>query len=133
VRPPRLAAWLIVGLLTGAPQVEAAEPLLAQQEAAYLIGAVETSGCTFYRNGVRYDAARAASHMREKYALVGASSPIPTGEAFIEKVATRSAFTGLAYEIECPGHERLTLAVWLTDSLARHRANGAPRESRGAL
>jgi Family of unknown function (DUF5329) len=114
-----------------APRIDAAEPPVPQEEVPYLIGAVEMSGCAFYRNGARYDAVRAAAHMREKYALVGERGVIASGEVFIDKVATRSALTGLAYEIECPGRERLELAVWLRDVLARHRANGAPRELRG--
>ena len=116
----RIASW------RGPPPARAASPLVAQEEAAYLIGAVETSDCTYFRNGLWYAAARAAAHLREKYSLVNASGAIGTGEAFIDKVATKSAFTGLAYEVDCPERARLTLAAWLTDLLARHRAGGTP-------
>jgi len=128
----RAALVAMVVLCAFAPRSVAAVPAVAEEEAAYLIVSVETSGCTFYRNGSRYDAGRAAAHMREKYALVATGGAITTGEMFIERVATRSAFTGLAYEVECPGSVRLPLAAWLRDVLARYRANGAPRASRGA-
>jgi len=121
------ALGAVAMLLALAPQARAATPAIAEQEAAYLIAAVEASGCLFYRNGMRYDAARAAAHLREKYALVATGNAIVTGEAFIEKVATKSAFTGLPYEIDCPGHARVTVATWLSDVLARHRAEEAPR------
>ena len=123
----RIASWAAAALVVLTVQARAVVPLVAQEEAAYLIGAVDTSGCTFFRNGLWYDAARAARHLREKYSLVTASGAIGTGEAFIDKVATKSAFTGLAYEVDCPEHARLTLATWLTDLLARHRASGTPR------
>ena len=122
-----IAVRAVAAFLVLSPQARAEAPSTAAEEAAYLIGVVEASGCAFFRNGMRYDAARAAAHLREKYALVATGGAIATGEMFIEKVATKSAFTGLSYEIDCPGHARVTVAFWLSDALARHRAKEAPR------
>ena len=122
-----VALWL--ALLSGAG---AQSPSVAQVETGYLVGLVEASGCTFIRNGMAYDAVRAAAHLREKSAMVAATGAIGTTEAFIERVATRSSLTGRLYEVSCVGHERVATAGWLREALARYRASGASRASRDA-
>jgi hypothetical protein len=110
----------------------AAPPTTALAETRYLIEFVEGSGCEFYRNGTRYDAARAGSHLRDKYTAVAAAGEIGTAEVFIEKVASRSSLTGRPYEVSCAGHERVLVADWLREELYRYRMKGASRDSRDA-
>ena len=125
-----LRRWSVlaaVGLL-GLPLAGgAAAPVDSQAEVSYLLGYIESSGCEFYRNGSTFDAARAAAHLRDKYAALGAIGKSGTAEAFIDKVASRSSFTGRIYEVRCAGQERMWTAPWLRDVLERFRSNGAPR------
>jgi hypothetical protein len=110
----------------------AVPPSAAQAETAYLIAVVEASTCEFYRNGTGYGGARAGSHLRDKYAVVLAGDRELTADAFIDKVASKSALTGRPYQVSCAGQERVSLGPWLREVLARYRTNGAPRESRDA-
>ena len=107
----------------------AAPPSVVRAETEYLLGYIEASGCDFYRNGSRYDAARAGAHLRGKYAAIG---QVATAEAFIDKMASRSSLSGQPYEVSCAGQGRVMTAPWLREALARYRANWAPRDSRGA-
>lgn len=121
----RLVALLaIVASAVAAPTIGAAPPSAARVETDYLVRFVERSGCEFYRNGSVYDSVRAASHLRDKYAAVNVNGQITTAEAFIEKVASRSSFTGIPYEVRCPGHARVTTAQWLRDALVSYRTGG---------
>jgi hypothetical protein len=108
----------------------AAPPSTAQVETDYLLRFVERSGCEFYRNGAAYDAVRAASHLRDKYAALKASGQVTTAEAFIDQVASRSSITGRPYEVLCPGHARVETAQWLRDALGSYRISGPSRETR---
>jgi Family of unknown function (DUF5329) len=114
------------------PCAVAAPPAAAQGETAFLLGLIEGSDCDFYRNGTRYDGARASSHLRDKLAMAVASGSALTADVFIEKVASTSSLTGRPYEVSCPGHERESMAAWLRIALAGYRENRAPRASRGA-
>jgi len=101
-------------------------------EVEYLLDFVGTSGCDFYRNGVRYDSGAAKAHLRYKYdALVG-HGQIRTADDFIEKAATKSSLTGIAYKVRCAGGPELSSNQWLRDALALHRSKGA-HDARGAL
>lgn len=55
----------------------------------------------FVRNGNEYNAADAASHMRSKYDYFKAE--IVTAEDFIERCATRSEMTKVAYKVKLAG------------------------------
>ena len=105
----------------------AASPSEQQREVHYLLEFIEGSGCEFYRNGTAYDAVRAAAHLRDKYLALDATGGIPTAEAFIDRIASRSSLTGRNYEVRCAGQDRMWTAPWLREALARLRGNGAPR------
>jgi hypothetical protein len=123
------AVFAIVASLAILSNAFAAPPSVARAETEYLLGYIEASGCDFYRNGGRYDAAKAGAHLRRKYAAIGQAA---TAEAFIDEVASRSSLSGQPYEVSCAGQGRVMTAPWLREALARHRADGAPRDSRGA-
>lgn len=64
-----------------------------------LIQRVEkTTDMVFVRNGSEYNATDAASHMRSKYDYFKAE--IVTAEDFIERCATRSEMTKVAYKVK---------------------------------
>ena len=95
----------------------------AEVEIEYLITSVGESSCTFVRNGSRHDAEDAASHMRLKYRR--GKRYAPTAELFIERLASKSSFSGKPYAIECPGSDAVPSGEWLTARLHEYRAQAS--------
>ena len=95
----------------------------AEAEIEHLITTVGESGCTFIRNGSRHDAEDAASHMRLKYRR--GKRYAPTAELFIERLASKSSFSGKPYAIECPGSDAVPSGEWLTARLHEFRERQA--------
>ena len=109
--------WSLLSL--GSARGEA--PRAAQVEIEYLLQYVGTSGCEFYRNGSWYDAGRAESHLRDKYKYLDTRHQINSAEDFIDRAATKSSFSGLAYQIRCNGGSAVPSGQWLYDALTLHR------------
>ena len=91
----------------------------AETEIDHLITTVGESGCTFIRNGSRHDAEDAASHMRLKYRR--GKRYATSAELFIERLASKSSFSGKPYAIECPGSGAVPSGEWLTARLQEYR------------
>lgn len=108
--------WLM--LLT-APIVQALGETGAETEIRSLIQAVRESGCKFDRNGTLYTAERAAEHLELKYAR--GERYAGSAEAFIERLATGSSWTGEPYWIICDG-AKIRSADWLVERLEASRA-----------
>ena len=96
---------------------------LAETEIEYLITTVGESGCTFIRNGSRHEAEDAASHMRLKYQR--GKRYATSAELFIERLASKSSFSGKPYAIECPGSDAVPSGEWLTARLQEYRERQA--------
>ncbi|CAH0992314.1 hypothetical protein SIN8267_02433 [Sinobacterium norvegicum] len=110
---------LLLGLLMGGRVLaETAEPY--QQEVEQLVAVLAQSGCEFERNGSRHSAADAADHMRLKLRRGG--KYVSSAETFIERLATKSSWTGKAYIIDCPDDEPMASADWLRQRLTEMRA-----------
>jgi hypothetical protein len=90
-----------------------------ETEIEYLITSVGESGCIFIRNGSRHDAEDAASHMRLKYRR--GKRYATTAELFIERLASKSSFSGKLYAIECPGSAAVPSGDWLSARLEEYR------------
>ena len=60
------------------------------------------SDMVFVRNGNEYNATDAASHLRSKYDYFKAQ--IVTAEDFIDRCATRSEMTKIAYKVKLAGN-----------------------------
>jgi len=89
------------------------------QEIHFLLTAVGDSGCGFTRNGKRHSAAEAEAHLAMKYDRAG--SRIKTAEAFIDRLASESSWTGKPYLIQCDA-ESVPSRDWLTERLVHFRA-----------
>jgi hypothetical protein len=100
-------------------------------EVQYLLDFVGKSGCEFYRNGVWYDSGQARTHLSYKYGVLADHGQIKTVDDFIEKAATKSSLTGIAYKVRCAGGQELSSRQWLQDELARYRLKSA-HDSKGA-
>ncbi len=95
----------------------------AEVEIEHLISTVGDSSCTFIRNGSRHDAEDAASHMRMKYRR--GKRYATTAELFIERLASKSSFSGKPYKIECPGSDAAPSGDWLMARLHEFREQQA--------
>ncbi len=90
-------------------------------EINYLLNFMGISGCEFYRNGSWYSSASAQAHLRDKYLYFAARNLINTAEEFIEKAATKSSFSGLAYAVKCRSEAEMSSKLWLGEVLAQSR------------
>jgi hypothetical protein len=96
-----------------------------QTEIEYLLQYVETSGCSFWRNGTWYDGAHARAHLRTKYDTLAARHLIGTTEDFIDKAATKSSVSGKPYKIRCADGTEVESGPWWHQALAHYRARGS--------
>lgn len=113
--------WVLLCVLSYAPIARTAAPAVAQTEIDYLLGAVEHSGCRFYRNGNWYDGNQAQAHLRRKYDALMAMKRIASAEDFIELAASKSSLSGKAYAIMCDNGPAVPSAQWLREALVRYR------------
>ncbi|MGI9331330.1 MAG: DUF5329 family protein [Gammaproteobacteria bacterium] len=89
-------------------------------EITYLLTTVESSGCTFIRNGDDHASADAADHLRMKYKRAG--KRIGSAEDFIKRIASKSFLSGKPYTIQCEGDEPEPTGEWLSEQLAEFRS-----------
>ena len=86
----------------------------ADTEIRALIQAVAESECEFNRNGSLYSAETAAEHLELKYAR--GKRYADSAEAFIERLASKSSWSGKPYQMICDGQTQPT-GDWLTATL----------------
>jgi len=110
---------LLTLILLTAPISRAHAETDAETEIRSLIQAVRDSGCEFDRNGTLYTAERAAEHLELKYAR--GERYAGSAEAFIERLATGSSWTGEPYWMICDG-SKIRSANWLVERLEASRA-----------
>jgi hypothetical protein len=115
------AAFCLVLAFTLTLAANAEPPNAAQLEIDHLLSFTGASKCEFYRNGSWYTAAQAQQHLHEKLVLLTSGEQNWTAEEFIDKVATKSAITGLAYQIRCAGLANVSVNYWLTQELRHYR------------
>ena len=87
-------------------------------EIEHLLHYIDTSDCSFIRNGKPYDSIDAGAHIRKKYAYI--KSRIKTTEDFIQYAATKSSLSGRPYQVIC-NKEKIATAEWLAQALDRFR------------
>jgi len=104
-------------LLTG-PIAAALADTAADTEIRALIQAVAESGCEFNRNGSVHSAEAAAEHLELKYSR--GKRYAHSAEAFIERLASKSSWSGKPYQMVCDGEEQ-PAGEWLTATLEEFR------------
>lgn len=112
---PALVIAILAALLAGT-----AYAVDDHAEIQHLLSAIGSSGCTFIRNGQDHPAEEAEDHLRMKYRR--AETRITTAEAFIERLASKSSWTGRPYLIRCGADSAVPSANWLTNRLDQFRA-----------
>jgi hypothetical protein len=112
-------------MLSAAPftVTHAQTPSNVQIEIDYLLQYVETSGCSFYRNGSWYDGSHAKAHLRTKYDYLAARNLIGSAEDFIDKAATKSSMSG----------EEVESGQWFHQVLVQYRAGLTAPTSTGPV
>ena len=109
---------ILLSLFVLSTPLEAAES--SDQEIQLLIQAVGTSGCDFIRNGKRHDSQAAVEHMQLKYKR--GKRYATTAENFIDRLASKSSFSGKPYLIVCQDSGEHTASDWLHAALRVQRA-----------
>jgi len=95
------------------------ENIQEQRAINHLLNFVETSRCTFVRNGVEYDSGNAAAHIKQKYNYF--KSQIHSADDFIALAATKSELSGRSYFVRCAQGEAIPSADWLREELEVYR------------
>ena len=90
----------------------------ADAEIRSLIYAVAESDCKFERNGSLHSAEAAAEHLELKYSR--GKRYADSAEAFIQRLASKSSWSGKPYQMICDGQTQLT-GDWLTATLQEIR------------
>lgn len=124
-----LRALALIVILSALPftAAKAQPPPNVHTEIDYLLQYIETSGCSFYRNGTWYDGTEARAHLRTKYDYMAGRQLIGTAEDFIDKAATKSSISGKPYKIRCSDGVEVASGPWLHLVLARYRASARER------
>jgi len=102
----------------------------AEQDAiSHLLRFVETSSCTFIRNGSEYDSREAVDHIKKKYNYF--KRAIYTAEDFIALTATKSELSGNPYLVRCGKGEEMPSANWLRGELQNFRSGDIKNQTDG--
>ncbi len=94
-----------------------------QKEIAQLLDRIESSNCSFARNGSWHGPADARKHLQMKVDYMVKRNMLGSTEEFISKAATASSVSGEAYQIKCGNGAPMASATWLTAELKRIRAS----------
>jgi hypothetical protein len=119
VRSAVILLWLLALRFSA---LQAQQLPTMQVEVNYLLSYIETSGCSFYRNGSWYDGARARAHLQTKYDYLAGRNLVGSADEFIDKGASKSSFSGKPYKIRCATATEVESGLWFHEVLARFRA-----------
>ena len=89
------------------------------EEIDALLNAVAISDCVFVRNGKEHDVDDAVSHLQMKRERGGRH--FDTTEEFIERIASKSSWSGKPYEIHCGDDEPQWALDWFNARLLEIR------------
>ena len=106
-------------LALGTNKLLADVPESQKPEVRHLLEFVETTGCTFERNGKKYNGERASKHIERKYNHF--RDKITATEEFIEYSGTKSTISGEFYLVYCEDNDPIKSRDWLLEELARFR------------
>lgn len=91
----------------------------SQAEIEHLLDFVGESGCVFNRNGSSHDAEEAEDHLRMKFG--NGKRYVSNAEDFIDRIASKSSWSGSKYTVECPNQSEQPSGEWLNGELQRYR------------
>lgn len=106
-------------LIVQAQAVSAADSSM-DDEIDFLLAEVASSDCIFVRNGKEHSASDATDHLQMKRRR--GKRYFDTTEEFIDRIASKSSWSGKEYLIRCPGQATETAAEWFHRRLEKYRA-----------
>lgn len=112
--------YVTIALLLVAAVAYASDPAM-DAEIDYLLESVGDSDCVFIRNGDEHEAAAAKAHLQMKRRK--GRRYYDSAEEFIDRIASRSSWSGKEYRIRCGDREQ-TAKVWFKTRLDRCRHGG---------
>lgn len=115
---------MLLLLVSSACMAQPPSPATAR-EIASLFSTLEHSHCEFNRNGSWYGPAKAAAHLRRKYAYLLRKGLVTSAERFITLAASTSSMSGRAYLVRCDGVPPVESSRWFRSELARLRRSAA--------
>ena len=121
----RRAAALALAAALACAQGHAA-PSPARPEIEALLARLQSSGCSFNRNGSWYDAREARAHLVKKLEYLEDRGLVQTTEQFIARAATGSSMSGQPYLVRCGGAAPVESRTWHTQQLKSLRAGAPP-------
>ena len=89
------------------------------EEIDFLLNTVGDSDCVFTRNGKDHAAEDARDHLQMKRKR--GKRYFDSSEEFIERLASKSSWSGKPYFIQCGDEPRVTAKEWFTTLLEQHR------------
>lgn len=88
-------------------------------EIDFLLTSVGSSDCTFIRNGKSHDAVAAQKHLQMKRER--GKRHFSNTDEFIERLASKSSWTGKLYFIQCGNEEQQPAGEWFAELLTKYR------------
>ena len=85
----------------------------------FIINAVGTSDCVFIRNGKEHAADDAEAHLRMKYRR--GKKWVTSAETFINRIASKSSFSGKPYLMQCGQEDPQPAADWMMKKLSEFK------------
>ena len=89
------------------------------EEIDFLLETVGNSGCIFTRNGKDHVAEAARDHLQMKRKR--GARYFDSSEEYIERLASKSSWSGKPYYIQCGSESRVTAGEWFTVLLDQYR------------
>jgi len=114
-------AGLLAALLAAA--VAYGDESTMNAEIDYLLETVAGSDCVFIRNGDEHDATAARDHLQMKRER--GRRYYDSTEQFIERIASRSSWSGKDYRIRCGAEPEQAAGDWFTAVLQKYRSAAA--------
>jgi len=124
----RLLLFLLTVTLAAAGSAASLSPA-ARAEIDALLSRLQTSSCTFNRNGTWYPATEAKSHLLRKLKYLEDRGAVQSTEQFIELAASTSSTTGQPYLVKCGSGAPVQSGTWLLSQLQGMRASGRARSA----
>lgn len=118
----RLFITALIALLSSLAMAAQSAPAI-RTEIDQLLTKLQASGCEFNRNGSWYSGAEAKDHLLRKLEYIENKGTLHSTEQFIELAASKSSFSGKAYQVKCGNEPAQESQAWLTKQLGAIRAS----------
>jgi Family of unknown function (DUF5329) len=113
---PRLLLLLLTVIFAATGTAASLAPA-ARAEIDALLSRLETSSCTFNRNGTWYPAGEAKTHLLRKLKYLDDRGMVRSTEQFIELAGSSSSTTGKPYLVKCGSGAAVESGTWLQSQL----------------